>query len=162
MSNPIWESLSSATGETFSISELAQEFAVTSRTIRFYEDKGLLSPVRKGQRRIYSKRERVRLHIILRAKRMGISLSDISGFLDLYDADDGEKKQTRILLLKIRERLDVLESQRADIEATIEEMQQIGRNVERQLAETAAELDEPTEPGLIGFGVAPTNANPID
>jgi DNA-binding transcriptional MerR regulator len=93
---------------------------------------------------------------------MGISLSDISEFLDLYDADGGEKKQTRILLLKIRERLGVLESQRADIEATIGEIEQIGRNVERQLAEAAAGLDEPSEPGLIGYGVAPAIANPID
>ena len=83
--------------DTFGIAELAREFDVTTRTIRFYEDKGLLSPARKKQRRVYAPRDRVRLRLIMRGKRLGFSLTDIAEFLDLYDADPQHLEQMRAL-----------------------------------------------------------------
>ena len=79
--------------ESFTITDLADEFALTTRAIRFYEDQGLLSPERRGTRRIYSQRERVRLKLVLRGKRLGMSLADIAGILDLYDVDHNERPQ---------------------------------------------------------------------
>ena len=76
---------------SYSISDLAREFALTTRTIRFYEDEGLLSPRRAGSRRIYAERERVRIKLILRGKRLGLSLSEIRELLDLYEATKGER-----------------------------------------------------------------------
>ena len=87
-----------------SISELAQEFDITTRTIRFYEDKGLLQPKRNGRQRIYSRRDYVRLRLILRGKRLGLSLSEISDTIELYDTDQGELGQLDSFLQTIRER----------------------------------------------------------
>src|SRR5437867_8719567 len=90
---------------TYSISELAREFALTTHAIRFYEDEGLLSPHRSGRSRVYAERERVRIKLILRGKRLGLSLSEIRELLDLYDASETERPQ----LLKF---LEVLSSRR--------------------------------------------------
>ena len=79
--------------KTYGIAELAGEFGVTTRTVRFYEDKGLLSPARDGQRRIYSPRDRVRLRLIMRGKRLGLSLEEIGELIDLYDVDPSEVTQ---------------------------------------------------------------------
>ena len=93
----------------YSIADLAREFAVTTRTIRFYEDEGLITPARKGQRRVFSPRDRVRLKLILRGKRLGFSLGEIREIIDLYDAAPGEAGQLRHFLGKIKERRATLE-----------------------------------------------------
>ncbi|MBT3307734.1 MAG: MerR family DNA-binding transcriptional regulator, partial [Alphaproteobacteria bacterium] len=94
-------------------------------TIRFYEDKGLLSPARQGQRRIYAPRDRVRLRLIMRGKRLGFSLDEIRQLIDLYDVDPTEEIQLRHFLEKIRERKSALVLQQADIIETLEEIQRI-------------------------------------
>ena len=111
--------------ETYGIAELAREFDVTTRTIRFYEDKGLLSPARNGQRRIYASRDRVRLRLIMRGKRLGFSLDEIRQMIDLYDIDPTEVTQLRHFLDKIRQRKETLVLQQADIVETLEEMHRI-------------------------------------
>ena len=111
--------------EQWGIAELAAEFGVTTRTIRFYEDKGLLSPARQGQRRIYAPRDRVRLRLIMRGKRLGFSLDEIRQLIDLYDVDPTEEIQLRHFLEKIRERKSALVLQQADIIETLEEIQRI-------------------------------------
>ena len=111
--------------ETYGIAALAREFDVTTRAIRFYEDKGLLSPARNGQRRIYASRDRVRLRLIMRGKRLGFSLDEIRQMIDLYDIDPTEVTQLRHFLDKIRQRKATLVLQQADIVETLEEMHRI-------------------------------------
>ena len=91
-------------GETYSIGDLAREFDVTTRTIRFYEDKGLITPARQGQRRVYSGRDRVRLKLIMRGKRLGFSLEEVREMVDLYDEDKTEVAQLLLFVNKIEER----------------------------------------------------------
>jgi DNA-binding transcriptional MerR regulator len=110
--------------QTYTISELSREFAVTPRALRFYEDKGLLSPRREGMNRIYSARERGRLQLIRRGKRLGFPLTEIKGVLDLYDLEDGEHKQMQTVAKKFRQRLIVLRAQREDLEHAITEIEQ--------------------------------------
>lgn len=112
-----------ASPETYSITDLAEEFGVTPRTIRFYEDQQLILPQRRGQNRVYSKRDRARLAWILRGKRVGFSLAEIREMLDLYDVGDGRQKQREVTLDKCRERIDALSRQRDDIDATISELE---------------------------------------
>lgn len=114
-----------------SITDLADELGVTARAIRFYESKGLLEPQRAGANRVYGYRDRARLLIILRGKRLGFSLSGIKQYLDLYDADPTRKGQLVHLLRGARQRLDELENQRLDLEVTLEEL----REVEEQVLE---------------------------
>ncbi|MGB0683008.1 MAG: MerR family transcriptional regulator [Magnetovibrionaceae bacterium] len=108
--------------ETIGIAELAGEFGITTRTIRFYEDKGLLTPARQGQRRVYSHRDRVRLKLIMRGKRLGFSLDEIAEMLGLYDQGSGEETQLRLFLDKIQERREQLLRQRRDIESILSEL----------------------------------------
>ncbi|HEX7005959.1 MAG TPA: MerR family DNA-binding transcriptional regulator [Alphaproteobacteria bacterium] len=122
---------------TYSITDLAQEFDLTTRAIRFYEDQGLLAPTRRGQTRIYSPRDRTRLKLILRGKRLGFSLGEVREMIDMYDAAPGEKGQLALFLRKIAERRAVLEQQRADIAVTLEELEA----VEARCRERLAELD---------------------
>lgn len=112
-------------GTTYTISELAKEFDVTPRAIRFYEDQGLISPSRKGRRRVYRERDRVRLKLVLRGKRLGFALSEVKEMFDLYDTSPGESGQLRFLLDKIKERREMLEQQRQDIEAVLHEMESV-------------------------------------
>lgn len=112
----------SSSEPTFGISELAQEFGITARAIRFYEDKGLIAPLRDGQRRVYSGRDRVRLMLILRGKRLGFSLREIQEIIDLYHAERGEVGQLRYFIGKMQERRASLLSQREDIDLTLREL----------------------------------------
>jgi DNA-binding transcriptional MerR regulator len=109
----------------FSITELADEVGATPRAIRFYESKGLLSPQRAGANRVYTYRDRARLLIILRGKRLGFSLALIQKYLELYDADPSRKVQLPHLLRGARQRIAELESQRADLDVTLEELREI-------------------------------------
>ncbi len=111
--------------ETCGIAELAREFDVTTRTIRFYEDKGLLMPDRQGRRRVYSPRDQVRLRLIMRGKRLGFSLEEIRRMIDLYDSDPSEVAQLKLFLEKIGERKHVLCRQQADITAILKELQSL-------------------------------------
>lgn len=108
--------------ETYSISDLAREFDVTPRAIRFYEDQGLLAPQRSGSRRIYGKRDYVRLKLILRGKRLGLSLSEVAAMFELYDSARDEKPQLAQFLAALAERRAQLERQRADIDEMLGEI----------------------------------------
>jgi DNA-binding transcriptional MerR regulator len=111
--------------DTYGIAELAREFNVTTRTIRFYEDKELLRPGREGQRRVYSPRDRVRLRLIMRGKRLGFSLDDIRKMINLYDDDPSEISQLKLFLAKIRERQAVLSQQQSDIAVILQELDRL-------------------------------------
>ena len=122
--------------ETFTITDLADEFALTTRAIRFYEDQGLLSPERRGTRRIYSQRERVRLKLVLRGKRLGMSLADISGILDLYDVDHNERPQLMKFMEVLAARRVLLAQQREDIDVVLQEIASIERDTRKRLKQT--------------------------
>ena len=121
-------------GNTFTITDLAGEFKITPRTIRFYEDKNLLQPSRQGLSRVYSRRDRARLQLILRGKRLGFSLAEIKEMLDLYDLGDGQIEQLRVTLKRSRQRLAELVLQRRDINEAIRELKDGIDALERGLA----------------------------
>ena len=107
---------------TFTISDLAREFGVTTRTLRHYEDEGLLSPAREGTNRVFSARDRVRLKLALRGKRLGFSLQEIKELFDLYDLSKDERRQLEAFLAKLENRRVRLEQQREDIEVMLREV----------------------------------------
>ncbi|GAA1698886.1 MerR family DNA-binding transcriptional regulator [Kribbella yunnanensis] len=111
--------------ETWTIAELAAEYDVTLRTIRFYEDRGLLTPERRGTVRIYHPRDRVRLGLILRGKRLGFSLDEIATIVDMYDAEPGEAGQLEYLLAQITTRRADLEQRRQDLEQTLQDLAEV-------------------------------------
>jgi len=117
----------------FTIGELAREFDVTPRTIRFYEDQGLLAPRRAGQRRIYAQRDRTRLKLTLRGKRLGLSLSEIRELIDMYEPGRDERPQLERFLSVLETHKASLLRQRADLEAQLSELQAFERRVRKQL-----------------------------
>jgi DNA-binding transcriptional MerR regulator len=117
----------------YSIGDLASEFAISARAIRFYESKGLLAPKRVGTNRIYTRRDRARLILILRGKRLGFSLEEIAEYLELYDTDRGQVAQTRLLLQKVERSIAELEGKRGDIEEALKELRDIGTQCIAQL-----------------------------
>ncbi|WP_444994022.1 MerR family transcriptional regulator [Aliikangiella sp. IMCC44359] len=115
--------------KTYSISELSKEFNITPRSIRHYEDERLISPDREGSQRIYRKKDKVRLHLILRGKRIGFSLSEIREIISMYDLPSGEEKQKELLITKIAERRDALYQQQQDIETMLVELDQLENKI---------------------------------
>lgn len=125
---------------TYTIRQLCLEFKCTPRALRFYEDKGLLTPARDGMNRVYSYRDRGRLVLILRGKRVGLSLAEIGEILDLYEADDSGARQAAKSLGKFRERIVALEQQKRDIDDAIEQLRGGIAAMERRLADTRPDL----------------------
>ena len=122
------------TGELFGITELCTAFGITLRTIRFYEDKGLLSPRRVNSTRVYTRRDRARLALILRSKAIGASLAEIKHYLDLYGAHgEGRVQQMRFVLERTDKTITELETKRAHIEATLAELRVINATVRKHL-----------------------------
>ena len=108
--------------QTYSISDLCEEFGVTARALRFYEDEGLIAPERRGTARIYSHRDRARLAWILRGKRVGFSLAEIREMIDLYDIGDGRNTQRNVTIERCRARIEALTAQKRDIDDAIAEL----------------------------------------
>ena len=125
---------------TYTIRQLCREFEVTPRALRFYEDKGLLAPSRAGLNRVYSHRDRGRLQLILRGKRIGLPLAEIGDLLDLYDQDDGGVIQAARALKTFRQRLVDLRQQRIDIEDSIAMLGEACERLEARLADTRPDL----------------------
>jgi DNA-binding transcriptional MerR regulator len=109
-------------GDLRGIQEVADMLGITPRTLRFYEDKGLIEPCRIGTTRVYRRREIARMQLILRGKRLGFSLTDIAEFLDLYDADPQHLEQMRALAGRVRMRIDELEQQRDALDQTLTDL----------------------------------------
>lgn len=118
---------------TWTIAELAAEHDVTLRSIRFYEDKGLITPERRGTVRVYHPRDRIRLGLILRGKRLGFTLDQIATIVDMYDAEPGEEGQLVYLLEQIRHRRAELEQRRRDIDETLAELDDVERRCRSDL-----------------------------
>lgn len=136
----------------YSIRELTKELGVTSRTLRHYEDEGLITPERKGQQRHYSARDRARIMLILRGRRVGFSLAEIGEILDLYDNADGGAAQLAYARRKFTERIQMLERQRDDIEESLAELKLGITMIDNKLAEREP---RPAPPRITGYGVMP-------
>jgi len=122
---------------TYSISQLAQEFVLTTRAIRFYEDEGLLEPERRGHARVYGERERTRIKLILRGKRLGLALSEIRELFDLYATTNSERPQLAKFLQILADRRAMLNQQREDIDAVLGEIAVVERECRRRLKDEA-------------------------
>jgi DNA-binding transcriptional MerR regulator len=127
------DAATSAPEPAFSISALAKEFGVTTRTIRFYESRGLIAPERIGMTRRYSKRDRARLALILRGRNLGFTVEDVGEYLALYDSDPGQLAQTRLLLDKVSAAIQDLESKRHDIERSLADLNELRQRCEVHL-----------------------------
>jgi DNA-binding transcriptional MerR regulator len=119
--------------ELFSITELAKVLGITPRTIRFYEDRGLVTPRRVGTTRVYSHRDRARMILVLRGKRLGFSLRDIKEYLDLYDVEPTHAEQIQLLQDRVRLRIEQLEDQKHALEETLSELHDIVRQTAEAL-----------------------------
>lgn len=124
--------------KTYTISELSQEFGVTTRTLRHYEDQGLVTPAREGVNRIYSHRDRVRLKLALRGKRLGFSLSELRELFRLYDLANDERRQLAEFAVKLERRRAQLEQQREDVEVMLNEINFFANQCQRLLADADA------------------------
>lgn len=129
-------------GVTYSITELAEEFGLTTRAIRFYEDKGLLSPERRGQTRIYHPRDRARLILIVRGKNVGLALAEIKEILGLYDQHEGCETQNRVAVDKFRKRIDQLHEQRSEIDLQIKTLEESCARLEAQIERQVKAADK--------------------
>lgn len=125
----------SPNASTYTISELAREFGITTRAIRFYENQGLLNPRREGQRRIYSRRDRTRLKLTLRGKRIGMTLAEIREVFDLYDVAHGEERQLEHYLKILSEKRQSLLRQRQDLDDALAEIADSERRCKKVLEE---------------------------
>lgn len=125
---------------TFTIRQLCLEFKATPRALRFYEDKGLLSPARQGLNRVYSYKDRARLQLIIRGKRVGLSLAEIREILDAYHKEDNGAAQTALSLTKFQERIVALEQQRHDIDEAIDALHTASERLSAQLAAQRPDL----------------------
>ena len=125
---------------TFTIRQLCLEFKCTPRALRFYEDKGLLAPARQGLNRVYSYKDRARLQMILRGKRVHLSLAEIREILDLYDKNDGGAAQSVRMLKRFRERIATLEVQREDLDSAINELKTACERLEETLTKSRPDL----------------------
>lgn len=117
----------------YTVTELAEQLGTTPRAVRFYETKGLIKPQRAGSTRIYTRKDRARLLLILRGKRLGFSLAEIKEYLDLYRVDPSQTEQLRMLQRKVRERMAQLEDQQRDIQASLEDLAKIDAEVVEHL-----------------------------
>lgn len=124
----------------FTVTQLAEELGMTPRAVRFYETKGLINPGRAGKTRIYTQRDRARLILILRGKRLGFSLQEIKNFLDLYEIDRTQQEQLTALIAAVRERMDMLIEQREALELTLKELKAVEREAEERLSQKAGKL----------------------
>ena len=131
-----------------SIGDLAGEFGVSHRAIRFYEDHGLLAPQRIGGNRVYGARDRARLQLILRGKRLGFALADIKELLDLYDVDPDHLEQARATLARGRARIDELERQQQEIALTLAELHEIEAHIEDCIRQKQAVAKAPARKGI--------------
>ncbi len=122
----------------YSVTELARDLDITPRTIRFYEDQGLVAPQRAGATRVYTHRDRARMILILRGKRLGFSIKEIKEFLDLYVVDVTQTEQMQLLLTKVRERSRQLEEQRRALDQTLRELKDIEKLTVEALAQKGA------------------------
>ncbi|MEM1040451.1 MAG: MerR family DNA-binding transcriptional regulator [Pseudomonadota bacterium] len=121
--------------ETYTITELTKEFGVSTRTIRFYEDEGLIKPIRRGRTRLFRPSDRILLRQILRGKRLGFSIAEIKEIIEVYKAPSGEEGQINLMLARINEKRDELEQKRQDIEDTMREMDEAEESCLGRLAE---------------------------
>jgi DNA-binding transcriptional MerR regulator len=120
--------------EVFSIRDLTKELGVSARTLRFYEEKGLVDPARRGQERLYSRRDRARLKYVLMGKKVGFSLEEVREMLDLYDLGDQQVTQLRVALAKFGERIERLHEQRSEIDRAIAELTRASEATKEKLA----------------------------
>jgi DNA-binding transcriptional MerR regulator len=119
---------------SYTISELAKEFGITSRTIRFYEEKGMISPLREGQKRLYTPADRVRIKLILRGKRIGMTLQECVEFIDMYDPEHNNTAQLRSLIANVKQRRATLLQQMQDIESMLAGLDEVQTLCEQSLA----------------------------
>lgn len=129
--------------ELYTVSQLAEGLGVTPRAIRFYEAKGLIAPRRAGTTRVFDRRDRARLMLVLRGKRLGFSLAEIREFLDLYDTDRTQRSQIGLLLAKVRARIEELEAQRRDLDQTLDELREVEREAKAAMAGRPAAATAP-------------------
>ncbi|MEL7023489.1 MAG: MerR family transcriptional regulator [Pseudomonadota bacterium] len=118
---------------SYAIGDLADEFGVTTRTLRFYEEKGYLRPERRGRVRYFSQSDRVRLKLLLRGKRLGLSLDDSAEIVDLYETPEGSRRQLNVLLEKLAERRTQLQEQAMDLKATLSELERVEKQCQQAL-----------------------------
>jgi DNA-binding transcriptional MerR regulator len=111
--------------DSYSISELAREFGISTRTIRFYEEKGFIAPRREGQRRIYGAADRARIKLLLRGKRIGMTLAESMEIIEMYDPDRGDREQLETLILRVQQRRSALRQQLKDIENMLKSLDEV-------------------------------------
>ena len=130
-----------ASRDVFTIRDLTKEFSVSARTLRFYEEKGLINPKRRGEQRLYSRRDRARLAYVLAGKQVGFSLEEVREMLDLYDLGDGQVTQLKVALAKFGERIGRLEKQKTDIDRVVVELTRASDVMKAKLTARGHALD---------------------